>query len=249
MIIELHTLSGAYAIDALSEEETVDFRTHLAECFVCREEVQELRDVAARMGASQAVTPPAALKARILSAADRIVQLRPSVPLKMTSATKHSSTSSVTSIESARRRSWVPKVGAAAAAAVVAVGAAVGVSQMGDDEVPLAAPVSQVFEASDARTAEVRTQHGVVRVATSPGRGEMAVDASDLEPLDDGQVYQIWSIAEAEPTSVDVLDGETMGAAMDMPPTGTQVAITVEPPGGSIKPTTDPIVTVDPAAV
>ncbi len=36
---------------------------------------------------------------------------------------------------------------------------------------------------------------------------------------------------------------------MEMPEAGTQVAITVEPAGGSEQPTTEPIVQVDPGEV
>mgnify|MGYP001075161223 CR=1 FL=1 len=38
MSTDLHTLSGAYAIDALSEEEARQFDRHLEECPSCREE-------------------------------------------------------------------------------------------------------------------------------------------------------------------------------------------------------------------
>ena len=43
MSTDLHTLSGAYALDALSAEEAEEFRTHLDGCQACREEVRELQ--------------------------------------------------------------------------------------------------------------------------------------------------------------------------------------------------------------
>ncbi|MGI8901754.1 MAG: zf-HC2 domain-containing protein, partial [Nocardioides sp.] len=64
MSTEVHTLSGAYAIDALSAEEMALFRGHLEACPVCCEEVGELRDAAAKLGASAAMTAPESLKAR-----------------------------------------------------------------------------------------------------------------------------------------------------------------------------------------
>jgi anti-sigma-K factor RskA len=239
MSTDLHTLSGAFAIDALSAEEAEQFRTHLQGCAVCRQEVRELRAAAARMGEIEAVAPPAALKARVLAAADRTAQRPPKVVGLGRPGTGE-----------AGRRRWLPRVAAAAAAAVVVVGAAVGIGQIaGEDSTSLQAGVVQVFEADDAHTAEVDTSHGAVRVATSPARGEMAVDTSGLQPLDDEHVYQLWSIADGTPTSVGVLDDPGAGASMEMPATGTQVAITVEPAGGSELPTTDPIVAVDPAEV
>jgi anti-sigma-K factor RskA len=237
MSTDLHTLSGAFAIDALSAEEAEQFRTHLEGCAVCRQEVRELRAAAARMGEIEAVAPPAALKARVLTAADRTAQRPPKVV-------------GLGEGEPGRGRRWLPRLAAAAAAAVVVVGAAVGIGQIaGEDGTSLQAGVVQVFEAEDAHTAEVDTSHGAVRVATSPARGEMAVDTSGLQPLDSEHVYQLWSIADGTPTSVGVLDDPGEGASMEMPATGTQVAITVEPAGGSEQPTTDPIVAVDPAEV
>ena len=79
MSTDLHTLSGAYAIDALSEEEARQFDRHLEECPSCREEVRELRAAAAKMGAAEALAPPPALKARVLAAAGQIAQLPPRV--------------------------------------------------------------------------------------------------------------------------------------------------------------------------
>jgi anti-sigma-K factor RskA len=233
--LELHTLSGAYAIDALSDDEAAAFRTHLDTCVACCEEVRELRSAAARMGASEAIVPPAHLKERVLEAADRTPQLPPKV----------------TSIKARRPNGWMPKLLTAAAAVVLIVGAVLGIGQLqrGDDTVPLAAGVSQVFEAPDAHTAEVKTAKGVLRVATSPSKGEMAVDTRDLAPLDDDHVYQLWAIVDGTMTSAGLVEDKDAGAHMAMPAAGTQVAITVEPAGGSQEPTTDPIIQVDPSAV
>lgn len=232
--LELHTLSGAYALDALSAEEAAAFRTHLDTCVACCEEVRELRAAAARMGASEAIAPPQHLKQRVLDAADRTPQLPPKV----------------TPIGAARSRRWMPKLLTAAAAVVLIAGAVFGIGQLQDDDtVPLATGVSQVFEAPDAHTAEVKTPQGVVRVATSPSKGEMAVDTRDLAPLDEDHVYQLWAIVDGSMSSAGLVEKKDGGAHMAMPAKGTQVAITVEPAGGSQEPTTDPIVQVDPSAV
>jgi anti-sigma-K factor RskA len=234
MSTEIHTLSGAYAIDALSEEEAALFRAHLEECAVCRQEVRELREAASLMGAAEATPAPPALKARVLAAAERTPQLPPRV---------------VSLDSERRRRRWAPRLVAAAAVVILGGGVAVGIGQLGDDEAPPADGVTQVFEAPDRRVAEVDTDRGTVRVATSPSRGEMAVDASDLEPLDEEHVYQVWSVAGERPTPVALLDDQVDGAFMPMPEPGTTVSITVEPAGGSERPTSDPIVQVDPSAV
>jgi anti-sigma-K factor RskA len=77
----------------------------------------------------------------------------------------------------------------------------------------------------------------------------MAVDTRDLAPLDDDHVYQLWAIVDGTMTSAGLVEDKDAGAHMAMPAAGTQVAITVEPAGGSQEPTTDPIIQVDPSAV
>lgn len=235
MTTELHTLSGAYALDALSPEEAAAFRKHLEACPACCQEVRELRSAAARMGASEAVAPPPYLKTRVLEAANRTPQQPPLV----------------TAIRAGRPSRWSPKLAAAAAAAVLAVGTAIGVGvTMGEPEQDtLAAGVVEVFTASDARSVEVETTHGPLKVATSRSEGEMAVDTSSLVPLDSEHVYQVWTVVEGEPLPVVVLEQPDTGAHMGMPEPGTQVAITVEPAGGSQQPTTEPIAQLDPSTV
>lgn len=235
MSTELHTLSGAYALDALSPEEAAAFRKHLEACPACCQEVRELRSAAARMGASEAVAPPPYLKARVLDAANRTPQQPPRV----------------TPIRAARPSRWSPKLVAAAAAAVLVVGTAIGVGvTMGEPEEDLLATgVVEVFTAPDARSVEVDTSHGPLKVATSRSEGEMAVDTSSLVPLDDEHVYQVWTVVAGEPLPVVVLEQPDRGAHMGMPDPGTRVAITVEPAGGSPRPTTEPIAELDPSTV
>jgi anti-sigma-K factor RskA len=234
MSTDLHTLSGAYALDALSTDEAEDFTTHLEGCPACRDEVRELQETAARMGASEAITPPAALKARVLSAADRIPQLPPKIA----------------SARSVRSRRWIAWGGAVAAAVVLVAAVAFGISQRGDQETPVAHDsVSQVFSASDAKTTNVKTSHGLLSVATSADSGQMAVDTDRLRPLPKTQVYQMWAIHNGRATSVGLVDHPETGKVMPMPASGTTVAMTVEPEGGSKQPTSKPFVEVDPAKV
>ena len=56
---EVHNLTGAYALDALDDIERARFEQHLATCEDCRAEVAELRETAALLAETTAVTPPA----------------------------------------------------------------------------------------------------------------------------------------------------------------------------------------------
>jgi anti-sigma-K factor RskA len=242
MSTDLHILSGAYALDAVTPAEAEQFRAHLSTCDDCRREVRELRKTAATLADSVAMAPPPQLRAKILAAAANepqpipIQRARPARPEQRSTA------------------KWLPRL-VAAAAVVVIGGIGIGVVSQDQDQDPgrpLAAEVVQVFEAPDARSASAPTDNGgTVEVATSPGRGEMAVDTHALPALEEDKVYQLWATRgpNGPMESVAVLDDPTTGAAMPMPEPGVQVAITIEPAGGSEEPTDDPIVTVTPSDV
>jgi len=236
MSTDLHTLSGAYALHALSSEEAEEFQKHLAACAACRLEVAELQRAAAVMGASEALAPPAELRARVLAAADRT----PQQPPRPTSAADLG------------RRRRITTILSAAAAVVVIVAGAVVLDQVQDEETPgglLASGVVRVFEAEDANTATMETSNGgKISVATSPELNEMAIDTDELPVLDDEHVYQLWAIHDDVVESVTVLAPEK-GASMEMPSSDTEVAITIEPAGGSEQPTTEPIMRAKPSEV
>ena len=236
MSIDLHTLSGAYSVDALSPDEAAEFRKHLDGCQACRDEVRELQEVAALLGASEAIQPPEHLKAKVMLAADRLPQLPPKVNQR-----------------GGARWSprWTPRILAAAAAVVMIVAAGIGYNQMQQDpDNTMVAAVAKVFNAPDAHKATVETTNGgVISVATSPSLNEMAVDTDGLPDLEEGQVYQLWAVADGQATSAGLLDEPDKGAAMEMPGEGIEVSITIEPAGGSEQPTRDPIISVVPSEV
>lgn len=234
---DVHTLSGAYALDALDPEEAAEFRAHLEGCAACRQEVRELRRAAARMGAVETVQPPPELRVRVLAAADRTPQEPP--PLREEATTPGTNR---------RGRRW-DRLVLAAAAVLIAGGAAVGISQVMDDSGPVT-PAEQVFQADDARTLEEPTMNGgKLQVAVSESLDKMAVDTSGLPELSGDRVYQLWSLEGGDVTgSLGVFEpGGT--AAMPLPDNGVTVALTIEPAGGSEQPTNAPIVAVEPAAV
>jgi anti-sigma-K factor RskA len=265
MSTDVHTLAGAYALDALSPEEAAEFRQHLEVCESCRIEVREFRAAAAQMGAAEALAPPPDLKARIMALADRTPQMPPRTPIEGPAAATGPATAPASAPTPAavpigehrdrragRVRRWSSRLALAAAAVVLIGGGALGARELLDDsDSSLAAAPVEVFEAPDARTATVETDNGgELRVAVSTSLEEMAVDTRELPPLDDQHVYQIWSVHDdGTMVSAAILGDPGSGAAMGLPEQGTQVAVTVEPSGGSEQPTTDPIAQVDPHQV
>jgi anti-sigma-K factor RskA len=62
-----HALAGAYALDALDGDDRARFERHLASCRTCPAEVRGFAETAAMLGLAAAVTPPPALKGRVLA--------------------------------------------------------------------------------------------------------------------------------------------------------------------------------------
>ena len=241
MSIDIHALSGAYALGALADDEAAEFEEHLRGCDPCRAEVGEFREVAARLGQAAAEAPPESLRHRVLTHADRVRQ-DPPAPV---------------AIGTARTRR-LRVVMALAAAALVGIVGVVGGGLLDQDEsgTPpqvgpvLADPAARVFAADDAETKAVTTANGgTIRVAVSRGRDRMAVDARELPDPGEGKVYQLWTGHGEEMIDAGVLPPGTTGAAMPLPEPGDTVNLTVEPEGGSAQPTSAPIVTVEPASI
>ena len=64
--------AGAYALNALPEDECQAYEAHLADCPACRAEAAELRVAAHALPLSApALRPPPALKARIMAEVER----------------------------------------------------------------------------------------------------------------------------------------------------------------------------------
>ena len=236
MSTEVHTLSGAYALHALSVQEEAEFESHLADCDTCRAETEEFRAVTASLGELEAREVPARLRAAVMQGIDEQRQLPPLVP--------PTSISAPPALRAVPR--WRRGLIAAAAAAVLIGGVGGVVSTL--DGPGLDAASSQVFSASDVHTLVVSVPgDGELTVATSPGTGRMAVDARDMPALAADRVYQLWLLRDGITSSVGLLDQD--GTALDLPDAGAELAVTVEPQGGSEQPTTVPLAQVDPTSI
>ena len=242
MSIDVHTLSGAYALDALTPEEAAEFEAHLEGCDACRTEVYELREAVAAMGEQSWAASPRRLRAEVLAAAERTPQERPSARVEG---------APVADLTARRRRSPALLLAAAVAVVAAAMGGFLGVRGLsGDEPASLPVAVQSVFNAPDASQVALKTANGgTLHVAVSATREEMAVDVRDLPKLDRQHVYQLWAVHDGLMTNAAILSDDTAGAAMGIPTQGTQIAVTVEPGGGSKQPTTQPIATVDPASI
>jgi anti-sigma-K factor RskA len=263
---DIHTLTGAYAVDALSDGEREVFEAHLDDCDACRQEVAELQATAARLGGSLHEQPPPELKGRVLAAIDRTRQEPPgSVDDDVDAGDRPRTDATADPADDlaaarARRehaadtRRWLLGVVGAAAGvlAIAVVGLGVAVASLGErlGEMEAAAgQLTEVMTAVDAETVSFTADGTVVRIVMSPRRGEAVVLVDGMAPAPDDHAYELWLIHDEVRVPAGVFDVDDRGRATrvvtgDMA-TVTAIGVTVEPAGGSPQPTSDPVMLVE----
>lgn len=247
---DAHALSGAYAIDALDALERARFERHLVDCAVCQTEVDSLREAAGLLAAITSTEPPPALRDRVLG---DIKSVRPLPPL---SAQRDSEAPSAVAGPSPwirqvgqLQRRWVPRL-TAAAVLIAAIGAGAAVWQpWSDDQTQQANQVTTTERVLQAPDATRRTQAlpggGSATLVHARSVGRAILIASNMPAAPDTKVYQLWLRDPAH----GILTAGLMPAKRDQTVilagdarTAEWAGITIEPAGGSISPSTAPIV-------
>jgi anti-sigma-K factor RskA len=239
---DLHSLSGAYALDALETGSERDrFTRHLSRCQSCADEVRGFREVATAMAfaaAGPSTEPPPGLRDRVLAAAARTRQLPPEV-----AGGSHA--------RPRRTRSWVPWLSGVVATASIVVAVLFGLAQAHTQDqlnqvraenraisLLLSSPQVTLLSKSTAKG-------GVATVVLSAARHQLAVVTNGLPALPPGQVYQLWLIGKTKITSAGLLPPAKAGQTPPVLATGVvkgdTLGLTVEPAPGSAQPTTKPI--------
>ncbi|WP_327739132.1 anti-sigma factor [Streptomyces nojiriensis] len=236
---DIHVLAAPYALDALDPAERAEFDAHLAGCEGCRQDVADFLATAARLAASAAQDPPAAMKQRTMTAADHVRQLPPHLP----------ATSPVAVRGVLRRRALPVALAAGLVAAASFAGLAVWQNQENRQLEQRARQVEQrldavsgVLAAPDARTAHGRADNGAFATVVASDRQNKAVfSATGLPAPASGKTYQLWLAHDGtmrpagfvDQDGTVLIDGDTADA--------DAVGLTLEPAGGSAQPTTTPV--------
>jgi anti-sigma-K factor RskA len=230
---DVHTLAGAYAMDAISAPDRARFERHLAGCAACAQEITSLREATARLATATAVAPPSSMKERVMAAAALTRQQPPPVS------------------EPSTGRAWRGRLRftVAAVAAAVVLGAAVvfGVANgsMRDQLSQAQASSQQMAAVLTARDATMMTGAvtggGTVTIVMSHSRHALVFTAADLRALPASRGYELWLIGPAGVRSVAMLgvgrhDMTGPVIASGLRP-GDHLALTAEPSGGTARPT------------
>ena len=233
----MHTLAGAYALDALSEMEAAHFRRHLAQCESCAQEVRELSETAARLGAAMDEPPPPALKDRVLAEMRTTRQLPPK-------------TGAAGPGERARGpRRWPMLIAVAAAVVGLALAGVFGSialnanSQLHSAQSRLDAardryqPVAELLAEPDTQTVHIsapRGGGGTVMVSRKLDR--VMFLPSGLPPVPAGRVYEAWLMGpDRTPRPAGLLPDGPDGSVVvaDGLAGAQQFAVSVEQAGGA----------------
>jgi len=261
---ELAALTGAWALDALSDAERAEFESFLADADEVRAEATEFADTAVYLGlAVEPEKPSAELRASILDAiADLPQQSAPAAaPVSIVSALPEQepvapsrvsteAPAQPTPAELKARSRWSGTRAAlvSIAAGLVVVGAVVG-GAVGLPAWQQSQEISAVTSASDVQRASADVAGGgSAELAWSPSLQRSVLTTRDLDGLSADEVYQLWYIdGKGTATSAGTFraghDSATTPLSGDYAK-GDTIGVTVEPSGGSKQPTTAPIVAI-----
>jgi anti-sigma factor RsiW len=259
---DLHTLTGAYALDALDGSELTRFSRHLNGCQSCASEVRGFREVATAMAFASTTEAPAEMRDRVLSAVARTRQVPPEIRT-----------------HAARQRRargampWLPWLSGAVATAAIAVAVFFGLAQAHTQNELNAAQASNraLTQAQTRVEAELNqakqhdqalaeilgaphvtllsqrtTKGGVAVVVLDAAKRQLVVSTSGLPALPAGQVYQLWLIGKVRIVSAGLLPTARAGVTTPIVATGIvkgdKLGLTEEPAPGTKQPTTTPII-------
>lgn len=197
---------GAYLLGALDDLERQDFERHLRGCDECQDQLERLRPAAEALpGSVEQLAPPPGLKRRLMA-----------------------------EVEPARRKPNRSLL-AVAAALVIALAVAVGVTQLGggDETRTVTATVAKAIPHASGRL-DIRGEHATLRL-------------HDMPRLGGTRVYQVWIQHGDRMIPARTFEVGSSGAGDVLLPNvrnADGVYVTREDHGGARVPSEDPIVSV-----
>jgi len=252
---EPHTLAGAYALDALAGADRTRFERHLARCEQCAAEISGLREATARLAAAAAAEPPPGLIERALAGAASTRQLPPLTPVPAPRwATRHAAAAGRAGLRVLPPRAWMRRLAPALAAAAVILAATLGLvtrsalHQVQQDQAR-SHLIAAVLTAHDATMITGRVTTGGTATVVMSGREHALVfAAAGLRPLPSSRCYELWLMAPGDDHPAAMVPEPRRGMtgpvlASGLRP-GDHLALTIEPAGGSPRPTSPVILQV-----
>ncbi|MGV9339426.1 anti-sigma factor [Streptomyces sp. NPDC003688] len=245
-----HSLAAPYALDALEPGERRRFERHLATCDRCAVETRALADDVVRLAwSTTTVAPPDALRERVFAAVRATPQEPPAAPVRKRVAQLPPHVWGAQPPPARRTRPLLVPFATVTAAAALVVASLFAV-QANRTQDRLAAEqarsreIAHVLAAPDARATGGTDARGrSMAVIASASEGRAVVTLSGYGTPSGGRVHQLWLVRpHAQPRSLGLLTGDTPLVAKGLDKSSASLAVTVEPDGGSVRPTGQPIV-------
>lgn len=246
---DLHDMAVLYVVDALNADEVDEFEAHLSTCTTCQQEVLEMSTVTAELSRSVAATPPPSLRAAILAQIAMTPQEAPApAPPALAARPRLTDRGNVTALRP-RRLSPIPYL-VAAASVLLAVGFG-GWALQSHNDVNEAhrqySQIAQLLATPDVRTVSAALSGGGSgTVVLSRAEARALFVANDISALSDGQVYELWTF-DGGATPAGTFTPQGAPAVVDLPAaalSAARILVTVEPSGGSLHPTSPPVMSV-----
>ena len=226
-------LAAGYALGALEPDDEEAFQRHLATCGACQADLRALEGVAARLAyATDPADPPASLLGSVRAGTGTP---RPAVTARLRELL-----------------AWLPagRVGGAALA-VALLTVALWALALRDREVAQRERLATLEAAARmlndpaARPVPLTGPAGRATVLASSLRDEGVLVATDLPRPAQGRIYQLWGISPGrEPARGPTFPGgepvQVVRFQLPVQP-GMAFTVTVEPPGGSDRPSGRPV--------
>ncbi len=237
--VRFEELKDAFVLGALPEEERREFEEYLASHPERQAEIGELGAVASMLALSpQQQEPPPELRRRIMDT----VEAEAARPLP------------------SRRRSWLAGIGEFLSLRNLALGAAtllvIGLfswnmvlqGETQDLQGRIQSLQDQPQEPQMVELGGAGTEQGArAELVTLEGDRAVLV-VENMPPVPEGKTYQIWVIEDDVPKPSGLFEPkqDSVAAVVEHPLGGGDViAVTVEPEGGSPKPTSDPMLAAE----
>ncbi|MFD4628377.1 anti-sigma factor domain-containing protein [Streptomyces sp. NPDC058284] len=253
-----HTFTGAYALHALGDEERAAAEEHLARCEACAQEVREFTETAARLGQATAVAPRRGMRDDVLR---RITTIRQEVPRTGPDTGPDAGPDAERGPGPGNVRQRAHRLSRWALAACLAAAASLGGTAVWQHQQAQdareqarqtqrqAEDIAAVLAAPDARTRTGKLSgggSGTVVVSASRDRAAFLVAGLPAPPR--GKVYQLWFDDGGGMRPAGLLDpgADTESLLLDgRVDRARGMGITVEPAGGSPRPTSAPVALMD----
>jgi anti-sigma factor RsiW len=225
---EVHELTAAYALDALSDEEEAELEEHLRHCPACREKLAAFHDTAASLAyAAPPAAPSPDLRERILEKAreerTKVVPLRP-------------------------RRTYRALTAVAAVLALsFGIWAIAATRSLSNERSARDRLETQMALLADPASKRVSVTGAEGELVFAPD-GKAALVLNALDPAPAGRTYEAWVSVDGAMRPAGTFDssgGRTVFLLGRELPPGAGVAVTVEPGQGSAQPSGAPIISAE----